>query len=224
MRNFPVLCVDNFYDDPDSVREFALKQDFLESPGNYPGNRTKPLHELNRDLFLGFCSKLFQLYYPDDDIEWNVQTSFWKVGTLNSDPNSPKNMGWIHEDGCLLAGVVYLTPGFDNRLGTTIYRQVGERQKIDHTIMKKFYATGQDDNFDDNITKNNSAFEETVRIGNVYNRLVCFDGYVSHSPSHYYMGDETRMVQVFFVHKIQSKSLTPIQRIHNYDNIPYNSL
>jgi hypothetical protein len=224
MIKFPTVIVDNFYKEPDKVREFALKQDFLDSIGYYPGKRTKQLYELNRDLFIGFCSKLFSLYYPPE-IKWIVKTSFWKVSTLDSDPLSPKNIGWIHEDGCLAAGVVYLTPGFNNKLGTTIYKQVKEKEPIDDKSMYKFYASNIDENFDANITKNNSAFEETTKISNHYNRLICFDGSDTyHSPSHYYMGNETRLVQVFFVHNIESSISSPMQRIRDYDNIPYDSL
>jgi hypothetical protein len=225
MINFPTLCIDNFYNEPDKIREYALKQDFLESPGNYPGKRTRPLHELNKDLFIGFCSKLFSIYYSEIDIKWNVETSFWKVNTLHQDPKSPKNMGFIHEDGCLLAGVIYLSPGFDSKLGTTIYRQIKEKETLNFLSVKKFYSTGEDDKFDDVITKNNSAFEEVARIGNVYNRLISFDGNIPHSPSHYYMKDETRLAQVFFVRNLDTnKSTSPMNRIRNHDNIPYNSI
>ena len=224
MINFPTVIVDNFYKEPDKVREFALKQQFLDSPGNYPGKRTKFIHELNRDLFVGFCSKLFSIYYPQPDIKWLVNTAFWKVSTLDNNPLSPKNMGWIHEDGCLAAGVVYLTPGFNNKLGTTIYKQVKQKEPIDSKSMHKFYSSNIDDNFDENITKNNSVFEETTKVGNEYNRLICFDGKISHSPSHYYMGNETRLVQVFFIQNIESSISSPLRRIRDNDNIPYDSL
>ncbi len=35
-----LLILDNFYNDPVGVREFALSQAF-DVPGNYPGNRTR---------------------------------------------------------------------------------------------------------------------------------------------------------------------------------------
>ena len=35
-----LIVADNFYDDPDSVRNFALSQEFSVR-GNYPGLRTK---------------------------------------------------------------------------------------------------------------------------------------------------------------------------------------
>jgi hypothetical protein len=214
MKNFPTIVIDNFYNDPDKIRDFALKQDFLE-PGNYPGKRTKPLHEINKDLFIEFTSKLFSIYYYEN-ITWNVETSFWKVGTLDNDPLSPKNMGWIHEDGCLVAGVVYLSPGLNKNLGTTIYKQKNEIPKHNMS-MNKFYSNGEDDRFDEGIINNNSCYEETTRIHNEYNRLVCFDGKVPHSPSGYYMKDEIRLNQVFFIYEVKSdKQLTPIQRLRNY--------
>lgn len=109
-------------------------------------------------------------------------------------------------------------------MGTTIYKQVKQKEPIDGKSMHKFYSSNIDDNFDENITKNNSCFEETIKISNEYNRFICFDGNISHSPSHYYMGDETRLVQVFFVFGIKTSISNPMQRIRDYDNIPYDSL
>lgn len=224
MINFPTIIVDNFYKEPDKVREFALKQDFLDSPGNYPGKRTKQLHELNRELFDGFCSKLFSLYFTQVEIKYKVDTSFWKVGTLDSDPLSPKNMGFIHNDNCLFAGVIYLVPGFNYNLGTTIYRRIKESAHKPNPAMKKYYSTGEDVGFDNYILQNNSVYEESIKIGNAYNRLISFDSSIPHAPSHYYMGDETRLVQVFFVHNVESSISNPMQRMRDYDNIPYDSL
>lgn len=226
MRNFPTIIVDNFYKEPDKVREFALKQEYFDSTGEYPGKRTKYIHELNRDLFEGFCQKLFSIHYPQTDIKLNVNSQFWKVSTLDSDPLSPKNMGWIHIDGCLAAGVVYLTPGFNKELGTTIYKRNKKEtiESVEYESMYKFYSSNIDENFDENIIKNNSSFEETTKISNLYNRFIWFDGNIPHSPSHYYMGDETRLVQVFFVFGIKTSIASPIKRIQDYDNIPYDSL
>ena len=37
--NCPYLVIDNFYSDPNKIREFVLKQEF-KIRGNYPGQRT----------------------------------------------------------------------------------------------------------------------------------------------------------------------------------------
>jgi hypothetical protein len=39
--NLELMIIDNFYTDPDNVRNFALAQPFNVT-GNYPGARTKP--------------------------------------------------------------------------------------------------------------------------------------------------------------------------------------
>ena len=45
----PTSCIDNFYDDPDSIRDFALSLDY-HYPNEeefYPGMRTKCLSEID---------------------------------------------------------------------------------------------------------------------------------------------------------------------------------
>ena len=39
-----LIITDNFYTDPDKVREWVLEQPF-DVRGNYPGQRTKPVHD-----------------------------------------------------------------------------------------------------------------------------------------------------------------------------------
>ena len=39
--NLELMIIDNFYTNPDSVRNYALSQPF-DVTGNYPGARTKP--------------------------------------------------------------------------------------------------------------------------------------------------------------------------------------
>lgn len=221
MVNFPTICVDNFYNDPDKVRNFALELEYYPSNGQYPGTRTKLLHEIDENLFQIFCGKLLSLYYPNDDsLRCNITTGFWKVGAQDPNPLSPKNIGWIHQDVCLFAGVIYLTPNIDRSLGTSIYIL---KENYDHNISKeknfisknKFYAKGIDDNFDQAILENNSRFEETTKFYNVYNRMVSFDSQSFHSPSNYYTKDETRLAQVFFVGELSSDDSYPLTRINN---------
>lgn len=218
MNNYPLVCIDNFYNDPDSIRSFALTQQYYNSPGNYPGNRTEQLHIINEQLYDQFSLKLMSLYNIKS--YFKIFTCFWKVTTIDLDPNSPKNLGWIHRDGCSFAGVVYLTPGFDKNLGTTIYKQ-DEPSDVDvdtenTNAMLKFYSSREDVNFDSCILKNNSKYTETAKVYNVYNRLVSFDGDTPHGPSHYYMGEEVRLVQVFFVHVYDYQHVPPLQKIKSF--------
>ncbi len=38
-RIIPASVIDNFFDDPDAVRQFALSQEFDSPRGSYPGYR-----------------------------------------------------------------------------------------------------------------------------------------------------------------------------------------
>lgn len=219
MTRFPTICMDNFYNNPDAVREWALKQEFLDSPGNYPGKRTKELWEIDPKFFDIFGNKIFSLLYPNQNVRWRIQTTFWKVTTQDSDPLCPKNMGWIHTDNCIFAGVIYLTPNFDRKLGTTIYKQVKfDEININHKSMHSFYRDRIDNEFDDNIIKNNSMYEETITVENIYNRMICFDGQIPHSPSGYYMKDSIRLSQVFFVSELNTDCSSPNERVRDIEN------
>ena len=50
MSLIPTSCVDDFYEDPDSIREYALSLDYKKEKGNYPGVRTKDLSYINKDF------------------------------------------------------------------------------------------------------------------------------------------------------------------------------
>jgi hypothetical protein len=51
MNITPVTVLDNFFDDPNSIRSWALAQEFISDPlGNWPGKRTKPLGHLNPEF------------------------------------------------------------------------------------------------------------------------------------------------------------------------------
>ena len=55
---FPTLCVDDFYINPEKVRDFALSLEYSKPEGIYPGERTKYLHEIDKKFFHQFCEKL----------------------------------------------------------------------------------------------------------------------------------------------------------------------
>ena len=56
--DFPILCVDDFYTNPDEVREFALSLEYNGKEGNFPGMRTKELHLINEKFFGSFLFKI----------------------------------------------------------------------------------------------------------------------------------------------------------------------
>lgn len=173
-----LVVVDDFYPDPDAMRKFAMAQDFSVS-GNYPGLRTKSFAtEDDKRRFEAILGRNIT-YFPG---EYNG--SFQIVtGDLKS---------WIHRDLTRFGGVVYLSPDPPANSGTIFYRhrETGLVKAADADIEKRLSQDSNDE----------SKWEVIDRIGNKYNRLILFDGFLTHKSDEYF-GDsrETgRLFQTFF--------------------------
>ena len=75
--NFPTICVDDFYKNPDQIRQFALNLEYNNkdnATGDYPGKRTELLHLTHPNFFNTFCQKLFSIYF-DFQINLNLYSN-----------------------------------------------------------------------------------------------------------------------------------------------------
>jgi len=226
--HFPTICVDNFYDDPDKVRNFALSQNFYHTEdGKWPGMRTMSLADIDRNFFDEFCHRLFSLYFDLDstDMRWEVSTGFQLIEPFSEDKNSPKNKGWIHHDTqAVFGGIIYLNDDCIDNTGTHIYKlKEGYTREQTYGIKyletkKKYYKDGIDDNFDNIILEFSDMFEEVATFKNVYNRLVSFDGTTFHGVNSFYTKGIPRLTQYFFVDKLEMNSQTPLDKMRKYGN------
>jgi hypothetical protein len=124
---FQTQAVDDFFENPNKVVEFANTLDFKIGPyGFWPGKRTLGLHMINHNFFNSVLQKIFTLFfdYKHTNINWdNVEMYFQK--TYPYDPKNKKsllNSGLIHQDGNFpLVGLVYLTKNADLDSGTSIF-------------------------------------------------------------------------------------------------------
>lgn len=223
--NFPTLCVDDFYQNPDQIRKFALSLEYNKQPGNYPGVRTCPLDKSEPEFFTQFCNKLFSLYfnYNKEVIQWNVLTCFQKIYAYSEDRNSPLNSGWYHEDsyGCIAAGVIYLNPYPNIDSGTTIgsIKSNCTVNHDDYNWRNNLYADESVDRreYQHKIIDHNMKFDKTLEFKNVYNRLIMYDTQCWHKESNFFASEtEPRLTQVFFISKIDSEGGTPIQRMNSH--------
>ena len=219
MKRFPVTVLDNFYENPDLVRQFALSLDYNTDPeGRWPGKRSLPLHEVNQSFFGTFCDKIFNLFYElkYGSLSYNVCTNFQYIPNYSENPDSKLNGGWIHQDSeCVFSGVIYLNPNPQENTGTNIYSQIDKN--IVSSISEKYKLYKGEEPVDEfeytqQILENNSNFEETINIKNVYNRMILFEGGVYHGVQSLYSSLEPRLTQVFFVYKVAGGSRYPVVR------------
>ena len=220
MIHIPAICVDNFYSNPDAVREFALKQQFSPSEGQWPGLRTDDLSLIDPVFFKEFAKKIFAVFTEPEKVDkFFLRTSFQLIDKFDNDPLSPKNQGWIHIDkNCIFAGIIYLTPDAPLNTGTSIFKLVNE-STIDHdSYCKQDFYSGKSipKEYDQTLLTHNSSYIETIRFSNVYNRLICFDSSEPHGVQTFYTEKEPRLTQVFFVFELESSIEPPISRLKKF--------
>ena len=214
MKKFPVTIVDNFYENPELVRDFALSQTFYPSNGRYPGSRTDLISDLNQNFFNTFCHKVLSLFYDFNttQLEWNVETTFQKIGKMSENKKSKFNEGWVHYDPHIFSGIIYLS---DDSVGTNIYEPIDPNDTHYPQNEKDiFYSGGNitEEEYSKGIIENNSKFKESIRIDGKFNRLVIFEGGVWHGVPSFYCEKGERLTQVFFFHKMNA--------LHTPVNIP----
>ena len=216
MQTIPVTVLDNFFDNPDKVRRWALQQEYLPDPeGRWPGLRTKLIHELDEPFFQNTCRKFFSQFYDfqrDEEIEWSVSMCFQIV-------HEGYDCGWIHSDGktAQITGIIYLTPDSNLNGGTSIYR---EKSNLLYTVHR--HDEYKQNSYLNKISieeakkhkeEHNSQFEETIRVSNVYNRLVLFDSHLHHAAQDFFgEGQDSRLTLVFFVNKLFVNN-SPVGRV-----------
>jgi hypothetical protein len=179
-----LIVVDDFYTNPDDVRNFALSQEFSVR-GNYPGMRTKSFLDDSQKAVIDGIVSHASGGVTDwlVDSEGNSYTGAFQICTS-------LDRTWIHSDyNNMWAGVCYLTPDAPLSAGTALYRHkaTGERTSVGS-------ADHGDDAYD--LTK----WEVVDRIGNVYNRLILYRGNLYHASIDYFgtNHDNGRLFQTFF--------------------------
>lgn len=183
-----LLIIDNFYENPFEVREFALgKHSEFISHKYHPGIRTSsyatPRHkEMFNDILEPFCGKIvgFNLNKEKNNSNGAFQLNTAKIGERS----------WIHHDNgdTNWAGIIYLTPNAPLSGGTGFYKLKG----------------GDFIESNNNIDKNgydNTKWEVVSTVGNIFNRLVLFRSNQFHMSLDYFGDDfdNGRLIQLFFL-------------------------
>ncbi len=178
--------VDDFYQDPYAVREFALKQEYVEGGlgRGFIGRRTS--HQF---LFDGLKESF--------ERTMNTTINLWNEHQMNG----RFQIAWggeplvFHCDSQKWAGMLYLTPDAPFESGTTLYAHKKTRVR-DYYDPRwgEVWETSEKTHLD------KTPFEPVDVAGNVFNRLVIFDASSIHSASEYFgqTAIDGRLWQMFF--------------------------
>lgn len=200
-RRMPhMIVVDNFYKDPDDVREFALMQDFQPNLSSYKGKRT------NERFLWPFMKEEFERLLGRPIVDWlNQPANGCFQITGYDDP-----LVW-HSDTQSYAAAVYLTPDAPVGAGTSFWRDKvhGCRRPPNHPLEYDRFADDEarqkalNEVYSEYNILHPDNWELVDRVGCVYNRLVVWDAQMIHSASSYEglvsdVADKARLVQLFF--------------------------
>ena len=180
-----IWIVDNFYSNPDAIREFALKQEYHQGGfgKGYIGRRT-----FQQFLFPGLKEE-FERIMGRKIIQWEEHGMNGRFQY-----NSEGEPLVYHCDSQQWAGMLYLTPNAPPDTGTSTYALKGTdiRHNSHPDIMRCFRAGSQ------NLDR--TPFEAVDNVGNVYNRLVIFNAGYLHAATGYFgfTPENSRLWQMFF--------------------------
>lgn len=169
------IIIDDFLDNPDIVRNSVLQID-ISKTGMYPGYRSD---RADADYEQYVQAKI--------ETVLNKRILSWEQDSLQFQLCLKNDKTWLHCDETDWAGILYLTPNAPVDAGTGIFR---------HKPTQIY--TGPNPTID---AKDEEQWELITTIGNVYNRLVLYNGKMFHRSLVSGFGDskETgRLTQVFF--------------------------
>jgi hypothetical protein len=176
-----VVITEDFYLNPDEVRNFALSQEFSQK-GNYPGLRTNSfINDSVKEIIQNILRP----------VSGNITTWNDSAGLTGSfELATSTNRSWMHTDEYnSWAGVCYLTPDapLSGGTGLFMYKKTGS-----------IYEDGTDYSCD---TQDMTKWELVDRIANRYNRLVLYRSNIYHTSLDYFGTNlqDGRLFQLFFI-------------------------
>lgn len=215
--NFPITVVDDFFENPNFIRELALNCEFDYPKGFYPGFRTKQIFEIDKDFYNYLKSKILLLFFNQyfDTIDVTLECQFQYIPEYFE-------KGWVHQDIDLnnrhLAGVIYLSPDAPTMAGTSFYKKISQPDTDNLKFRNEFYQNNRliDNEYRQKRDNHNKNFQKIQSIDNFFNRAAIYDTQHFHAESLFFGHDKfnSRLSLVFFMTvDVYNRTTYPLQRM-----------
>lgn len=218
MTTIPVTILDNFLDNPNFIRDWALSLKYEKAKhGNFPGGRSKCLSTLHPFFYDFLNKKILNLFFPNTPVTWEAQTYFHLSKNI-------EKTGWIHQDNKQITSIIYLSPEDSNvNRGTSLYELKpnkihaynSHKESTLNQHMPDHYLTGNINEEVYNLKNNweNNTFNKILDIQDKFNRLICFDPYTLHANNNIISkSSKDRLTLITFINSISHPSNFPIPR------------
>lgn len=185
-----LIVVDDFYENPDLIRNYAMNNLTYTTTNASRGKRSK------ERFFVEGTKEKLETILGRKIVNWESED--YSNGIFQYCTSYDPVV--IHADVQQFAGVIYLTPDAPLETGTATYRSKITGKKrfetgFDEGSEETFRGISKDFNYYDR-----TQFEVVDKVANVYNRLVLWDAKAIHSASDYFGDtiDNSRFFQLFF--------------------------
>ncbi|GAA2767627.1 hypothetical protein GCM10010103_66690 [Streptomyces paradoxus] len=190
------LVVDDFYDDPDAVREGALRLAYVRPEGvNYPGVAAEGPADVSATM------ARFSKLLGGIDLKYQRSQGAFRITTAD---DMVLRTSMVHVDTPDFSAIVHLSKAETE--GTYFYRhrELGiERVSPEDNVRPEVRRAIERDTLDPN------AWDIVYNVPMKYNRLLIFDGKYFHSGARRFTGAnlaDGRMTQNFFFYRAQTDS------------------
>ena len=198
-EKFPIVYIDNFYKNPDKVRNLALRTPGTKSPrilGGVPGERVDISFNLEHiwPILIEIAEnvygleqkekKAFEMSCMNISFSVNVTQSHYRRKKPHIDLPDVSDRGW--------AGVVYLNKPKECKGGTGFYTYKGQQVN-----------PRQDGIWQEEYVNDSVGPWELIHLAEMkYNRMIMYPANVLHTPydkEGFFTDDVYRLVQAFFL-------------------------
>ena len=198
-EEFPIVYIDNFYKNPDKVRNLALRTPGTKSPrilGGVPGERVDISFNLEHiwPIWIEIAEsvygleqkerKAFEMSCMNTSFSVNVTQSNHRRRLPHIDLPDIKDRGW--------AGLVYLNKPKECKGGTGFYTYKGQQVN-----------PRQDGIWQEEYVNDSVGPWELIHLAEMkYNRMIMYPANVLHTPydkEGFFTDDVYRLVQAFFL-------------------------
>ena len=171
--------VDDFYDNPEEFRDFAVSQWYFDDEG-FEGLRTR------KQFFIEGTKEKFEKIMGRKITKWE---EYGMCGRFQSHKADYRSV-W-HCDDQMWAGAIYLNPDAPYEAGTCFYAHKETRGRHSQEGVKLF---------NEKTFVDSTPYDMVDQVGNVFNRLVIWDARLLHAAPVYFGWDigSSRLSQVFF--------------------------
>lgn len=177
-----LFVVDNFYSNPDHVRNIALSAEYVEDLRFYKGFRSKKqwIWEGTKEAFEKIIGQPITRFS-----EYHGQCGKFQYTTAK-DPQV------YHYDGQTWAAMIYLTPNAPMQSGTNLLAsKINSARHADDPTIDAAFSGGFLDS---------TKFDIVDSAANIYNRLVIMDARCIHAAGPYFGQSiaDGRLIHLFF--------------------------